>query len=236
MKETYYEYKKRVNQLVYNRACFPPEWEYLCTTSGLSSKFNEYGHFKQFYGDTTVFPIPSKVVSELVEFQEDLYTCAEYMLSEKLPPETFHITLHDLAAGETEEIIEDEVESHKKVTPVLMDSVREKGKIHLKSVGIVSMVASSLVILFEPTSDTDHNTIQRVYNIFDTVRPLSYPLTLHCTLAYYKPGNYSPEQWNGLMRTVMELNKKKPIEIELDCFSLKYQYFCSMKEYNNLIG
>lgn len=231
IKESYYNYRNRVHRLVNEKACFPPEWEYFYTSPGLNKKFDEYGRFKPFYGDTTVFYLPINVKSALFELHNELYGCAGHMLSERLPPDTFHITLHDLSSGETGDSVKKELELHNRIVPVLVDSMKQKGTVRLRSAGIVSMVSSSLVMLFEPVSDTDHNTIQRVYNVMDTVKHLSYPLTLHCTLAYYKPGNYSPEKWNMLIAKVMELNQRKPIEVELDCTKLEYQHFSSMKEY-----
>lgn len=166
--------------------------------------------------------------------QDELYGCAGHLLSERLPQETFHITLHDLCSGEDEESVRWNIEEHGKKISQIMEDVRQKGLIQLRAVGIVSMVASSIVVLFEPKTESDHEMMQTVYSAFDAIQPLPYPLTLHCTLAYYKPSSYSPEQWNCIFRKITELNQKEMNDAVLDCAALEYQHFFSMKDYFNV--
>lgn len=232
MREDYKTYINRIHELTQNRVCFPPEWEDFCTAPGLNKKVTYDGDFKPFFGDTTVFPLSTNAKEALVQYQTQLYRAAGWMLSGQLPADTFHITLHDLSADEAKENIEQNLIGHRKPILEILSSVQNRGKIRLKSSGIVSMVASSLVMLFEPVSHADHALIQEIYGMVDEVLTLSYPLTLHCTLAYYKPGVYAPEEWNILMHTVTELNQRESVEIELDCSALEYQHFDSMKEYN----
>ncbi|MGM9999337.1 MAG: hypothetical protein ACI38Q_08155 [Candidatus Bruticola sp.] len=231
MREDYSAYKSRVLELVQNRACFPVVGKTFCTAPALKAKFDEGGAFRPFYGDTTVFPLPPEVICSLAKLQEKLYRCTEYMLSAQLPPSTFHITLHDLNAGEIKEELAPSIAENTHRVVKLLHTIRLKGVVKLRSVGIVSMVSSSLVMLFEPATEVDHNIVQEIYHIIDPLKELSYPLTLHCTLAYYKPGIYSYEQWNPLFNEVTELNCQEPLEIALNCAALEYQHFASMKNY-----
>jgi len=234
MREEYSVYLNRIHQLTENRACFPCEWESLNVSAGAYKKFFENGDYKPFYGDTVVFPLPEATRLSLEKLQGEIYDCAGGLLSERLPQETFHITLHDLSAGEKPETVEHLMAEHTKIVPQLVESVRKRGLIRLRSVGIVSMVASSLVMLFEPQTETDHELLQNIYGTIDEIQPLSYPLTLHCTLAYYKPGSYTPEQWNKVFWKICEMNQREKAEVVLDCARLEYQYFSSMKDYRKI--
>lgn len=234
MREEYSVYQNRIHQLTENRACFPFEWENLNVSAGAYKKFFENGGYKSFYGDTVVFPLPEATRLSLEKLQDELYDCAGGILSERLPQETFHITLHDLSAGEKLEMVEHYMEEHTKMLPQLVKSVHKHGEIRLRSVGIVSMVASSLVMLFEPQTEADHELLQNIFGTIDEVQPLSYPLTLHCTLAYYQPGSYTPEQWNKVLWKICELNKREKVEVVLDCAELEYQHFSSMKDYRKI--
>lgn len=88
------------------------------------------------------------------------------------------------------------------------------------------MVVSSIVMLFEPVSEQDHNTIQQMYESVDEICPLPYPLTLYCTLAYYKPGTYLPEGWNRLHKYISQRNNQNPngIRFTLDSHMIDYQF------------
>lgn len=236
MREGYEAYRNRIHSFVENQACFPPTCEPFCTAPGLVQKFDADGHFQKFYGDTTVFPLSKETQNALEGYQLALYNTGAHMLSEPLPAETFHITLHDLCAAGDKASIEKLILGHKQKLKPVLPALCQKGKFRLRSAGIVSMVASSVVMLFEPASEADHQVIQDIYGVIDSIVPLSYPLTLHCTLAYYRPGTYASHEWNPLLEAVRRLNQSGPVEIELDCSALEYQEFGSMKEYKGFIG
>ncbi|MGM9992671.1 MAG: DUF1868 domain-containing protein [Candidatus Bruticola sp.] len=234
VKEDYATYKSRIRKLVEHKACFPAVDEHFCTASSLLMKFKKDGNFNPFYGDTVVFPLSPSAIKLLTELQEQLYNSAGYMLSAQLPPDTFHITLHDLNSGAEPEEVEQGLAANCECMNELLNLVHQKGLIALRTVGIVSMVSSSLVMLFEPVSEADHNLVQKIYSMFDPFKQLSYPLTLHCTLAYYKPGRYKPELWTKLLKVVTNLNAQNHFEVVLDCATLEYQHFSSMKNYGKV--
>ena len=47
------------------------------------------------------------------------------MRKDRLPPDTFHITLHDLSSGETGDSVKKELELHNRIVPVLVDSMKQ---------------------------------------------------------------------------------------------------------------
>lgn len=233
--ENYNSYITRIHNLIENRGCLPPAWECFATSQGLNRKVTMDGAFRPFYGDTTLFYLPEEVKQSLESIQASLYAAAGHMLSQELPVNTFHITLHDLCSSETQMETAGPCEYHRSRMTRLLPELSNNGMLHLRAAGLVSMVASSVVMLFEPSGQADHDLIQEMYGRIDELFPLSYPLTLHCTLAYYKPGVYEPEQWKPLERLILSVNSgnMSRIEFELDSAALEYQLFFSMKDYGD---
>ena len=65
--------------------------------------------FKKFYGDTVVFDLDEATkaaISQLVDF---LYEATPQCFCERLVPDTFHMTLHDLSNSEVLQNISDEM-------------------------------------------------------------------------------------------------------------------------------
>lgn len=238
MKENYFDYINRIHTLIQNRACFPPDHEEFKTSLNLIQKCREDGSMRSFYGDTVVFRLPNHMKKYLSCIQQSLYQEEGKILSELLPEESLHITLHDLSASAGKNEITPKIEAHGSYIRSILPFLKNKGILNLSAKGMVSMVASSIVLLFEPVGEEDHNTIQQMYKSVDKICPLPYPLTLHCTLAYYKPGTYPPEEWNRLYKYITQWNSKNSdgIRFALDSDMIDYQFFCSMKNYESIIG
>ena len=234
-REPYPTYLERIQKLICHLACFPPENEALITSSGLRQKFNEDGSFRAFYGDTVVFQLSEERKQFLQNIQEALYQASGEMLSKRLPADSLHITLHDLSAAPLFSDIQTTVKAHQ--TPILkkLPELKSKGSVSVLAKGMVSMVSSSIVMLFVPVSETDHNTIQEMYGVLEEICPLPYPLTLHCTLAYYKPGIYLPEEWNPLYQYLKQWNHlyQDNMIFKLESDEIEYQFFHSMYQYRN---
>lgn len=230
MKEKYFDYRNRIHRLIQNRACFPPENEEFGTSPGLLQKCNDSGSICLFYGDTVVFRLPENMKQYLSSIQQSLYQEQGNILSELLPEESLRITLHDLIASSRKNDITPKIEAHCKYMREILPSLKNKGILNLSAKGMVSMVASSIVMLFEPVNEQDHNTIQQMYESVEKICPLPYPLTLHCTLAYYKPGKYPPEEWSRLHIYISWWNSQNAdgIRFTLDSDRIDYQFFYSV--------
>ena len=233
MRENYLAYRNRIQGLINQRACFTPENEQLVTAAGLKNKFCEDGSFHTFYGDTIVFQLSEDTKQFLGEIQTSLYGQAAEILAEKLPVESFHITLHDLSSSAFQQDIRTEMEAHQDRMPEIMSFLKGKRTVYLKAKGMVSMVSTSIVMLFEPAGVEDHDTIQEMYEYIENICSLPYPLTMHCTLAYYKPGIYAPRQWGNLYRLIDDFNRNYAVEraFAVDAHMAEYQIFTSMKDY-----
>lgn len=69
------------------------------TNPNLESKVDPAGRILPFRGNTTVFLLDEATKEQLQAVQDSLYRAATEMLAEPLEPDTFHMTLHDLANG-----------------------------------------------------------------------------------------------------------------------------------------
>lgn len=200
-------------------------------------KVDKDNNFKSFYGDTIVFELDSNIKEKLAEYVDRLYQSASECFCERLVPNTFHVTLHDLSNSSTlRDVAEEMFENELKVIEKMGELQNyEKTKIKMKSKYIFNMVDTSLVLGLYPADENEYHRLMELYLIFDKVKKLSYPFTPHITLAYYNANGFDIQAARTLEDTVNRLNNNE-IEIELDLSNLYYQKFKSMNEYINIIN
>ena len=129
MIENYFDYVNRIQTLIQHRACFPPADEEFKTSPNLVQKCREDGSICPFYGDTVVFQLPKSMKQYLSSIQKSLYQEHGKFLSEILPEESLHITLHDLSASTRKSEITPKIESHDNVIKSFLLSLKDKGTI-----------------------------------------------------------------------------------------------------------
>lgn len=69
-----------------------------------------------------------------------------------------------------------------------------------------------------------------LYRAFQQIRPLHYPLTLHATLAYYRPGGFDSVE-SALLRDALQQLGRERREWRLRLSELCYATFDSMNHY-----
>ncbi|MDE5590805.1 MAG: hypothetical protein K2J60_16995 [Acetatifactor sp.] len=235
--ETYQEFLDRINsfekkELSYGLDCGN---EYFKGNSSISFKVDKNNTFRNFYGDTIVFALDDVVKEKLAEYVELLYQAAPECFCERLVPNTFHVTLHDLSNAPTlqdvaEELFENELRVIEKTGEIQKCT---KTKIRMKSKYIFNMVNTSLVLGLYPADEDEYRGLMELYYIFDNVKELSYPLTPHITLAYYNINGFDLRAAGILEDTVNRLNDNE-FELELNVNHLYYQKFTSMNDYINI--
>lgn len=204
------------------------------TSTGLCGKAGPDGELLPFFGDTVIFALPPEMIRWLRQVQEDLYAACSGFLARRLLPETFHITLHDLAnspAGWPSCL-----PGNQKRVITLLEAAREclPPEIIVRSNCVFSMVNTSVVMGFEPARESDCRMLMSLYRIFEEIRPLNVPLTLHATLAYYRPGVYDSTEAQLIRDTLQQLGRERR-EWRLRLSELSYATFDSMNHYK-LIG
>lgn len=201
------------------------------TNNGLRNKVTDDGNLKLFYGDTIIFSLDSDTIAWLSRIQNETYRLCGNILSDRLNPATFHITLHDLKSNPHS--MPNDLKNNEYHAVELIEYAKQKypNKISIHSRCIFSMVGTSIVMGFEPTTNEDCNVLMSLYEEFQSIVPLSYPLTLHATIAYYKPGVYD-ESVLCALKSLFNTVGREPRKIQLDLNHLNYATFSSMNSYS----
>jgi hypothetical protein len=93
------------------------------------------------------------------------------------------------------------------------------------------MVNTSIVLGLAPADGESRQRLGEMYRTLESVVNLGYALTPHITLAYFRPGTYSPERVQSLSDAL------KPVELELTLSmdNLVLQNFTDMNHYETLL-
>ena len=231
--ETLEKYKKRIYSFMKEEIS---EGCTFHTHSELSRKISDTGSFLTFVGDTVVFLLDDGTQGSLEKYQNQLYEECQDMLADRIDSKTFHITLHDLSNGNpSEELWQISRKNHIYTTRIL-EEFRQMNvdSIRLKPVAVFNMMNMSIVLGLEPANDWSCRIIMELYDRLQQVVELNYPLTLHVTLAYFKPGDYGVESVQKLKRVLGKINSALIPEIEVNIEQLLYQRFDDMNSYYNV--
>ena len=205
-----------------------PEWAPLYTNHNLPQKVNDFGEFLPYHGNTVVFDLSSHTKLVLQDLQKELYLAAGWMLSEKLDPSIFHMTLHDLVNGpERTETLKVDMAAAEKQAKCLLSQWKDQPPLQMKATWIFNMVNASLVLGLKPENEDSRIRLENMYQALESVVPLGYPMCPHVTLAYFKPGVYT---WYDVY-SLREALHPVELDVTLDFASLFYQEFSDMNHY-----
>lgn len=227
MQETLQQYRDRTTFMQDSL----PEHNGLCTSAGAALKVDEQEHFRPFFGDTVIFSLPQPMIARLADIQAALYDQCGGCLADPLRPETFHITLHDLLSHPSQ--MPEGAPERERLAHFALQEIRASHPplLHVRSVCVFSMVGTSLVMGFEPCEEQDCAALMSMHELFQQIVPLAYPLTLHVTLAYYRPGVYGEDMLRRLRQAVQVLGREV-FEGTLSLAELRYATFKSMANYH----
>ena len=234
--ETYLEFLNRINSFEEKSWSFAPG--NFKGNPSLEKKVHPDNTFRPFYGDTVVFDLDDTTKERLAKWLDELYATVPECFAEHLAADTFHMTLHDLCNSWEFSEIEKEVEANRKAVQSLRKGIPEFNSIRMKSKYIFNMVNTSLVLGLYPTDETEYKKLMALYETFNAVKKLPYPLTPHITLAYYNVHGFSDASARRLEELVYHLNcaeLENEKEIVLEAKDLYYQHFDSMNHYSNVL-
>lgn len=231
--ENYDEFLTRINSFEKSKIDFGST--YFTGNQSIEHKVNRDNTFKKFYGDTVVFDLDEATkaaISQLVDF---LYEATPQCFCERLVPDTFHMTLHDLSNSEVLQNISDEMFYNELKIIKAKNQIEKLGnnRIKMKSNAIFNMVNTSLVLGLYPIDGNNYIKLMELYSIINDIKPLNYPLTPHITLAYYNVNGFDLSSASILISTVEKLNNNSDIEIDLG--DLYYQKFTNMNNYIDIV-
>jgi hypothetical protein len=94
-----HEHFGTVRQAEFTRQAFIDAEKTFETNPNLVKKVDKNGDFLPFMGNTVVYDLDWDVKQSLTALQDELYEGGGALLSRRLEPATFHMTLHDLVNG-----------------------------------------------------------------------------------------------------------------------------------------
>lgn len=210
-----------------------PEKEEFATAAGLRQKVDEKGALLPFAGNTVVFLLDDQTKKKLALLQDTLYEQCGDLLAERISPDTFHMTLHDLANGSPSPKLTAEMgRMAREAIPRLKECRRFDGRsIQMNATCTFNMAHTSVVLGLEPHNWLDSWAhLEGLYRYFQQVRELSYGLTPHITLAYYKPGIFSREAAARLGAALGPVE----LSLQLRMEDLVLQNFTDMNHYQTV--
>lgn len=219
------------------------------TDTTLDRKIAPDGRCKPFAGDTVLFRLLEDDKARLSAIQEILYSHCPTMLAQRLDRDTFHITLHDLTAGLPEEQLLPQMNRNQAAVEPLLQSLvapdtsdtsdapdtqpasvpNGQQPFVLRSTYLFNMMNRSVVLGFAPVDELTCQRLMQLYQQFQNVVRLSYPLTPHCTLAYYRPGSYSDV--TGLQTAIQTVRAMPELRLTLFPQQLVYCRFQDMSDF-----
>lgn len=217
----------------YLDSIFPEGKERLFRTAGsLPDKVDGDGMLKPFFGETTVFLLPDGLKDALMEEQQRLYEAAGDMLCvQRLSRESLHMTLHDLWNEGEREKRPAPGYSHEQICRTLDGMRRDYPEgVRLRAVTTMNMVNTSVVMGLVPASEPDGWALGDMYSRLNELHPLLYGLTPHITLAYYRPGVYTEDDWSKL-KAAFEV---AGYTFYLSTRDLVFQRFYDMERYETI--
>ena len=230
--ESYQEFLQRINSFETPNLQLAGDFS---PSKSLLAKVSQDNSFNKFYGDTTVFDLDSQTKSRISQIIDKLHSLAPECFAEKLDPDTIHMTLHDLSnSPNLTDVINSVSQDKEKIANILNTTSISTKPIQMRTNNIINMVNTSLVLALSPSSEDDYKRLMNLYELFDNVRELPYPLTPHVTLAYYNHNGFNANLAEKLKGIVGRLNTM-PFDLSISPNSLKYQTFTDMNHYKNVI-
>ena len=202
------------------------------TSPGCAQKVGKDGRLLPFYGNMTIFELHSEDILWLKGLQDRLYAACGDLLGERLRPETFHITLHDLLSGSDWRAMETAVLRVNEKANALVAGIRRDFPwgVQVRARRMINMVGASVVLVFEPIDEDNCWPLMEMYERLQQAAPLGYKLTPHVTLAYFCPGKIDREAVRRLQQVVDTANADGHV-LHLSVQKLNVCTFTDMNHY-----
>ena len=228
--ETLHEFHTRVDG--FQRDSLPHDGT-LVTKPLLVEKVAPDGALCPFFGNTMIFDLPPDVQLAIARMQLILHHRCGQLLAHPLAPHTLHMTLHDLLNGVDKAALQEPVRQTGEQAKAILTQQRAAGipPICLTSTLAFNMTCGSVALGFAPDTEADCAALMAMHAAYQAVVPLSYPLTPHVTLAYFRPGSYSPEEVAALAEALQVINALPKVRITVDAECLHYYTFEDMNTY-----
>lgn len=235
--ESQEEYQTRILKLVSGNHCLPEHPQDFSTAVSLREKVMPDGSFAPFYGDTLIYMLEGSCQRKVSQLRDQMYQAAgdRDLFAKPLHPNCFHVTLHDLVSGPRLELLSGQMAENQKYWECQIGQIWDIGNFTMRPAGLVNMVSKSVVLLLIPETEGDYARMRQAYEIADETVRQSYPYTAHITLAYYKNGVYSWEQWKRLLEFMKAVDVSN-MRISMKAENLHYMTFEDMNHYSSILN
>lgn len=202
-----------------------PHGEVFLPHSQIAQKIKADGSFLPFWGDTILFYLSPDAVQTLSAVQQKLHESG-IPLSNKLNPNQFHMTLHDLdhTMG-----CDKRWDTTKQQAERILREL-EDGTVQLTPVAAFPMMNTSIVIGYRPVTESDCRLLMDWCNAFEPLFSYGQP-TFHVTLAYFRPGDTGKMGMEDLKSALDAVNQTPFPILRLSKNDLVYQRFYDMNWY-----
>ena len=232
--ETYKEFLDRINSFELPYTYYGEE--YIHVNPNLADKVEEDNRFKTFFGDTIVFDLNQETKDKVNQVVDSLYGKVPECFAERLESHTFHMTLHDLSNSPWLPDVAQDVFFNELNVLECRKQVPKNEKIRMKIKYIFNMVSNSLVLGLYPADEEEYKKLMSLYDLFNEVKVLNYPLTPHITLAYYNVHGFPADSARKLESLIHEWNGViSGMDVEICTGNLYYQKFVNMNQYIDII-
>lgn len=206
------------------------------TNPSLRSKVDEEGHMKPFTGNTVIFGLDEEIRQAAQDIQNRLYAQCPELMGDLLDGRSFHVTLHDLANGESAAEVERQMA---RIQEPALEVVRhlKNGRnepIKMYTTRVFNMVNTSVVWGLEPADDDACRRLMDLYDAFQPILYLPYLLTPHITIGYYRPGRYNSSMMEKLRAFFDQAAHQPRLEVRLRMDRLALQNFTDMNHYHKI--
>lgn len=201
----------------------------------LAQKVRRDGKFTDFFGDRIAFRLDYKTIKRLSEITDALYSAAPECFAERLRPDNFHMTLHDLSSSSRLSDIAERMFFNELEVAKLSEDIISTG-FTMKSNYIFNMLNTGIVCGLVPADEEEYKSLMSYYYHFDDIvyLPYDYGFIPHITLAYYNLNGFDSASAKKLEDAVTKLNKNS-FKLELYTNELYYQKFTGMNSYTDIM-
>ncbi|RRC96018.1 hypothetical protein [Schaalia canis] len=219
----------RVNSFELNSV--PSETPFFVSDSAREKFQAATGEPRPFYGSTIIYDLNEETKLWIDGLATRLHDELGEALTQPLPRESFHLTLHDLRAHPQLSAISDTLFWDSRQVPTLLEQARSVGPISMTVNAVFNLMNTSAVIGLVPTTDEDCERALTARATFDSCIP-SGAFTPHITLAYYRPDSprpIDPSHYRALLKELTGDYAGRIITCEPE--RLAYTYFSDMCTY-----
>ena len=202
----------------------------------LVPKISKNGNFSPFFGDSVIFRLNDELKHFVNMISLRLYHSVPGCFAERLTPDTYHMTLHDLSADRDKyKVASDCFDNEIKLISLMKDADIGFDSIKMKTSYLFNMVNTSIVLAVVPEDEKEWEKLEGLYRLIDEVRMCPYPYLMpHITVAYFNVNGFDDENLKYLKKVIFELNNQDRMRFLLSLHDLSYVKFTSMMEYTDV--